>query len=162
MAAVWNAPVVFIIENNLYGEYSPIRTTTPVDDLADRAAAYAIPGIVVDGQEVASVHATVLTAIERARRGEGPTLIEAKTYRLRGHSRTDPGTYRPKDELDHWRSRDPITLLADALVTSGELTKEKELELRKQIQAEVDESARRAAEAPPITIDEMKTYVYSN
>jgi TPP-dependent pyruvate/acetoin dehydrogenase alpha subunit len=162
MAAVWKAPVVFIVENNLYGEYSPVRTTTPLDDLADRASAYAIPGVIVDGQDVARVHQAVASAIEQARSGDGPTLIEAKTYRQRGHSRTDPGTYRPKDEVARWRARDPIVLLGDALAASGDLTHDEQRNLRAEVQAAIDDSARRAAEAPVITIEEMRTYVYSD
>ena len=82
-------------ENNLYGEYSPIATTTPIERLADRAASYAMPGIRIDGNDVAVVRATVAQAAERARAGDGPTLIEALTYRHKGHSRSDPATYRP-------------------------------------------------------------------
>src|SRR5206468_11053685 len=84
MAAVWKAPVVFIIENNLYGEYSPVRDTTPLDDLAERAKGYGIPGVIVDGQDVDAVHEAVSAAIARARSGEGPSLLEMKTYRYRG------------------------------------------------------------------------------
>ncbi len=111
MAAIWTAPVVFIITNNLYGEYSPLRTTTPIDDLARRADPFGIPGIIVDGQDIDAVHAATSEAVERARRGEGPTLLEMKTYRYRGHSRSDPAKYRPAGELDAWKARDPIDLL---------------------------------------------------
>src|SRR5437870_2164150 len=93
MASTWKAPAVFVIENNLYGEYSAVRETTPLDDLAERAKAHAMPGVIVDGQDVDAVRGTVETAIARAGTGEGPALIEAKTYRYRGHSRTDPAKY---------------------------------------------------------------------
>ena len=82
---------MFVIENNLYGEYSPVRQTTPMDDLVERAQGHAMPGVIVDGQDVEAVYEVVADAIGRARLGDGPTLIEAKTYRFRGHSRTDPG-----------------------------------------------------------------------
>jgi pyruvate dehydrogenase E1 component alpha subunit len=108
MASVWKAPVVFIIENNLYGEYTPLADTTPVADLAVRGAAYGIPAHVVDGQDVFLVHAAVRDAAQQARAGLGPTLLEMKTYRYRGHSRSDPAKYRPAGELELWRSRDPI------------------------------------------------------
>src|SRR5579862_919589 len=108
MASVWKAPIVFVIENNLYGEYSPLRDTTPLDNLADRATAHAMPGVIVDGQDVKAVRDTVESALDRARSGLGPTLIEAKTYRYRGHSRTDPANYRKSGELEQWKLRDPI------------------------------------------------------
>jgi TPP-dependent pyruvate/acetoin dehydrogenase alpha subunit len=162
MASVWKAPIVFVVENNLYGEYSPVRRTTPLDDLAERAKAHAMTGLVVDGQDVAAVHEAVGAALARARDGDGPTLIEAKTYRLRGHSRTDPGTYRPREEIEHWTARDPIRLLGGALARDGVLSEEEQHELRAGIQAEVDESAERAARAPAPTLKEIKSYVYAS
>jgi pyruvate dehydrogenase E1 component alpha subunit len=119
LAAVWRAPVLFVCENNRYGEYSPQNLTTPVERLADRAAAYAIPGVVVDGNDVFAVHAAAQGAIERARSGDGPTLIEALTYRQVGHSRSDPAKYRPEGELERWLARDPIVLLEAALLSAG-------------------------------------------
>ena len=115
MASVWKAPVVFIITNNLYGEYSPLRTTTPIDDLARRADPFAMPGVVVDGQDVDETHKAVSEAVARARAGHGPSLIEMKTYRYRGHSRSDPAKYRPDGELDRWKARDPIEILGAKL-----------------------------------------------
>jgi TPP-dependent pyruvate/acetoin dehydrogenase alpha subunit len=161
MASIWSVPVVFLIENNLYGEYSPLRETTPIDDLATRAGAHAIPGVIVDGQDVDAVHATVSVAVERARRGEGPTLIEAKTYRYRGHSRTDPARYRPDGELERWRERDPIELLGARLAAEGVLSEADRAELRRSIQHEVDAAAASAALAPIPTFDEIEGYVYA-
>ena len=86
MASVWKLPVLFICENNLYGEYSPVSATTPICDLAERAAAYGMPGVIVDGQDVEAVFAATQQAAKRARNGDGPTLLELKTYRYRGHS----------------------------------------------------------------------------
>lgn len=162
MAAVWKAPIVFAIENNLYGEYSPLRATTPLDDLAKRAKAHAIPGVVADGQDVAAVRAATSTAIARARAGEGPTLIEAKTYRYRGHSRTDPAKYRAKSELEQWKQRDPIALLGAQLAADGEMTEDAQRSLRVEIQAEVDAAAQRAAEARILSLEETKAYVYAS
>ena len=162
MAAVWKAPVVFVVENNLYGEYSPLRETTAVDDLAERAKAHAMPGLIVDGQDVNDVYRTVSAAVARARAGEGPTLVEAKTYRYRGHSRTDPAKYRPEGELERWKQRDPIDLLAAQLATDGLVNTEDQLALREEIQAHVDASAERAAEAPVPTCEEIKPYVYAS
>jgi acetoin:2,6-dichlorophenolindophenol oxidoreductase subunit alpha len=162
MASTWKAPIVFVVENNLYGEYSPVRQTTPLDDLADRAKAHAMPGFAVDGQDVVTMYETTAAALQRARAGDGPTLIEAKTYRLRGHSRTDPGTYRPREEIEHWTTRDPIRLLGEALAGDGVLSADDQQDLRERIQAEVDASAERAAQAPAPTFEEIKSYVYAS
>jgi TPP-dependent pyruvate/acetoin dehydrogenase alpha subunit len=161
MAATWKVPVVFIVENNLYGEYTPMRDTTPLDDHAERAKADAMPGEVVDGQDVEAVHAAVAAAVARARAGEGPTLLEMKTYRFRGHSRTDPAKYRPDGELERWKQRDPLTLLAERLVGEGLLTAEDVDLLRAEVQQEVDELAAKAAEAPHPTLEETRAYVYA-
>jgi len=162
MASVWKAPIVFVIENNLYGEYSPLRDTTPLDDLADRAKAHAMPGVVVDGQDVAAVRDVVSTAIARARAGDGPTLVEAKTYRYRGHSRTDPAKYRAEGELERWKERDPIDLLGAQLAADGVIGEEDQQALRADVQAEVDAAAERAAEAPILSLEETKAYVYAS
>jgi TPP-dependent pyruvate/acetoin dehydrogenase alpha subunit len=119
LAAVWRLPVVFVLENNLYGEYSPLAATTPIERLADRAASYGMPGLRIDGNAVLEVRAAVADAVTRARAGEGPTLIEAMTYRQKGHSRSDPGAYRPPGELDAWLERDPIVLHERALAAVG-------------------------------------------
>ena len=119
LASIWKLPVVFVCENNLYGEYSPLPTTTPIERLADRAAAYGMPGERIDGNRVLEVREAVAAAVERARAGEGPTLIEAMTYRLKGHSRTDPAKYRPEGELEEWLARDPILLHARWLAEAG-------------------------------------------
>ena len=158
MASVWKAPAVFVIENNLYGEYSPLRTTTPLDDLADRAKAHAMPGVVVDGQDADAVHDATSAAIARARAGDGPTLLEMKTYRYRGHSRTDPAKYRVEGELERWKERDPIDIFAARI----ELGADELRSLHDEIQAEVDAAAARAAEAPVLSLEETKAYVYAS
>ena len=162
MASVWKAPVVFVIENNLYGEYSPLKVTTAVEDLAVRASAHGMPGEIVDGQDIDEVHEAVAAAAERGRAGVGPTLIEAKTYRYRGHSRTDPAKYRPEGELERWKERDPIQLLHQKLVGEGILDSDDLDVLRKRVQDDVDSSADRAAQAPVATLEEIKAYVYAN
>lgn len=162
MASVWKAPVVFIIENNLYGEYSPVRATTPLDDLADRAAAYAMPGLVVDGQDVTAVHAAVDHAVARARAGEGPSLLEMKTYRYRGHSRTDPAKYRETGELERWRERDPIDLLGRSLAQDGTLDTDAQGQVWAEVQADIDAAATRAEDAPYPTLEETRTHVYAS
>jgi TPP-dependent pyruvate/acetoin dehydrogenase alpha subunit len=162
MAALWSAPIVFVVENNLYGEYTPLRESTPLEDLADRAAAYAIPGISIDGQDIDVVYDIASEAIERARGGGGPTLIEAKTYRYSGHSRSDPARYRPAGELDAWKQRDPIALLGAKLVGAGLQTAEDQAATWAQTQAEIDRSADDAARSPVPTIEEVRRYVYAH
>jgi pyruvate dehydrogenase E1 component alpha subunit len=161
MAAIWQVPVVFIVENNLYGEYTPMRDTTPIDDLADRAAAYAMPGHVVDGQDVDAVHEAVAGAVAHARAGNGPTLLEMKTYRYRGHSRTDPAKYRPDGELDRWKTRDPLELLAARLIDEGLTSVEQWEAMQTEVQAQVDAQAAEAAQAPYPTLEETRAYVYA-
>jgi len=162
MAAVWKTPVVFIITNNLYGEYSPQMTTTSTVDLARRADPHGMPGIVVDGQDVDVVNATVSEALERARGGGGPSLLEMKTYRYRGHSRTDPAKYRAPGELERWKERDPITILGAKLAAEGLLSVEEQDAVRTTIQADIDAAALRAAEAPILTLEETRQYVYAD
>lgn len=161
MAAVWKAPVVFIVVNNLYGEYSPLRDTTPIDDLARRAEPYGMPGVIVDGQDVQAVHDAVAEAAARARGGDGPSLLEMKTYRYRGHSRSDPAKYRPEGELDAWKERDPIVLLGAKLAQEGITDDGAQEALREQVQAEIDAAAERAAAAPFLTLEEARDYVYA-
>lgn len=162
MAAVWRAPVVFIIVNNQYGEYSPVRATTPIDDLARRAESYAMPGVIVDGQDVEAVYAATAEAVSRARNGDGPTLLEMKTYRYRGHSRSDPAKYRPPGELEAWKARDPIDILGRRLAESGELPLEAQAQIRAEIQAAIDAAAARALTAPYPTLEEAARYVYAD
>jgi acetoin:2,6-dichlorophenolindophenol oxidoreductase subunit alpha len=120
VAAVWKAPVVFVCENNQYMEYTPIGAVTAVPrPAADRASAYGLEPIVVDGNDVEAVHAVALETIGRSRDGEGPSLVEAITYRHGGHSRADPGKYRPDAEVEAWKARDPIPAYRTRLEASG-------------------------------------------
>jgi pyruvate dehydrogenase E1 component alpha subunit len=162
MAAVWRTPTVFIITNNLYGEYTPLRFTCAVEDLARRADAFGIPGIIVDGQDVEAVNAATSQAAARARAGDGPTLLEMKTYRYRGHSRSDPAKYRPEGELERWQARDPITLLGDKLAAQGLLDADAQNRMRVDVQAQIDAAAERAAAAPYLTLEEARSYVYAD
>ncbi|MGE4658698.1 MAG: thiamine pyrophosphate-dependent dehydrogenase E1 component subunit alpha [Gammaproteobacteria bacterium] len=110
LAVVWKLPVVFVCENNLYMEYTPIDQVTAVKNpAADRAVAYGLESILIDGNDVDEVYKTALLAYEKARSGGGPSLIEAQTYRHGGHSRADPGKYRPSEEVEAWLAKDPIT-----------------------------------------------------
>ena len=118
LAAVWKLPVLFVCENNLYMEYTPIASVTSVaNPAADRAVAYGLPAEIVDGNDVVAVHDTMRVAVDRARAGDGPTVIEAQTYRHYGHSRADPAKYRPADEVERWMARDPLKVTHDRLIS---------------------------------------------
>jgi len=120
LAVVWRLPVVYVCENNLYMEYTAIGDVTAVaNPAADRASAYGLEPVVVDGNDVDAVYETATRLVERARKGGGPALVEAKTYRHGGHSRADPAKYRPADEVEAWLARDPIPAHRDRLLASG-------------------------------------------
>ncbi len=162
LAATWKLPVVFICENNLYSEYSPIHTVVPViNAAADRASGYAIPGMVVDGNDVVLVHEVVGAAVERARAGEGPSIVEAKTYRHGGHSRADPATYRPAEEVAEWMSRDPIDAVAKLLIERGVTTSELE-RLQADVVERYDEIVERALAAPEPSVEELFDNTYAS
>jgi pyruvate dehydrogenase E1 component alpha subunit len=155
LAAIWKLPVVFVCENNLYGEYTRIDRTTPVTDIAVRATSYAIPSDIVDGQDVDEVYAAVAAAVERARQGGGPTLVEAKTYRYAGHSRSDKATYRPAGELDKWLERDPITLFGQKLVSESAADQSELDAIKKHAGALIDQALELVLASPPPTHAQM-------
>ncbi|MFH0732115.1 MAG: thiamine pyrophosphate-dependent dehydrogenase E1 component subunit alpha [Candidatus Omnitrophota bacterium] len=119
MASIWKVPVVYICENNLYAMSVSVKESMNITDIAVRAGSYGIPGEIVDGMDVVKVKSLVAAAVQRAREGEGPTLIEAKTYRFCGHSKSDAQTYRSKEEKELWKMRDPLTTLENNLISSG-------------------------------------------
>lgn len=151
MASAWDLPIVYVIENNLYGISTDIRDVTNVENIADRAFGYGIPGVVVDGMDVISVYEAAKTAVERARAGQGPTLIECKTYRWQGHHVGDPAVYRERknpNEKAEWYERCPINCLKDEILKEKLIT-EKEFEaIENKIEAEVQEAVKFAAESP--------------
>jgi pyruvate dehydrogenase E1 component alpha subunit len=155
LAAIWKLPVVFVCENNQYGEYSRIDRTTPVADIAVRATAYAIPSEIVDGQDVDAVEGGVGRAVARAREGGGPTLIEAKTYRYAGHSRSDKATYRPEGELDLWLKRDPIVLFGEKLIAEGAIDKHGLADIEARAAKELDATLERVLASPRPTEAQM-------
>ncbi len=148
IAQVWKLPVLFVCENNLYGEFTRINHTTPFEDLVQRAAGYAMNAVAVDGNDVEAVYAAVEPAVARAREGGGPTFIECKTYRHRGHSRTDPAKYRPQEELDAWLKRDPLILYRARLKELKLLTDREADQISADARAAAQAAAQRAAAAP--------------
>lgn len=137
LASIWKLPVIFICDNNVYGEYSRIHTTTPIEDLHMRAESYNMPHFALDGMDISAVQAGISEAVERARTGGGPTLIEAKTYRFAGHSRTDQALYRPAGELEKWLERDPIKVTEAALIKQGFLNHESIQAMKSSMKVEI-------------------------
>lgn len=140
LAAIWDLPVIFVCENNLYAASTPFATAFKIDNIADRAAAYGMPGRIVDGNDVLAVYEAAREAVERARSGGGPTLIECKTYRLCGHSRSDPRTYRTKEEEAEWQALDPIPRFRQWLVTSQAATAEELDDIAAEVERTIDEA----------------------
>ncbi len=141
LAATWNLPAVYLVENNLYSEGMSFEKQHNIDDLADGAAAYGIPSVIVDGMDVTAVYDAVSTARERAAAGDGPTFIEAKTYRFRGHYEGDPESYRSEEEVNEWReNRDPIDTFAAQLREERNLTGAAYANMRSEVVAEVEDA----------------------
>ena len=162
MAAVWKAPVVFVCENNQYMEYTPIGAVTAVPrPAADRASAYGLDPNVVDGNDVEAVHAAAVEAIGRARDGDGPSLIEAITYRHGGHSRADPGKYRPDDEVAAWKARDPIPAYRARLEAAGVDPADLDA-IDEATKAKVTAAEEEARAAPEPTADVLETQVWAD
>jgi pyruvate dehydrogenase E1 component alpha subunit len=159
LAAVWRLPVVFLLDNNVYGEYSRIDLTTPMEDLHRRAESYAMPSAVVDGMDVAAVRDALDRAVARARAGDGPTLVEAKTYRFAGHSRADTAPYRPEGELEHWRTRDPLVVARRHLLDTGTCDEAGVVALEAQVRAELDAVVERTQALPAPGVEAMFRHV---
>ena len=161
LASVWCLPVVFICENNLWAVSVPTSCSTNIANIADRAIGYGIPGVVVDGMDVIAVYEAAGEAVARARSGKGPTLIEAKTYRFRGHFEGDAGAYRPKEEIEKWLKKDPIKLYKEKLLEMKALTEKRAEEIDKKTLAEIEEAVKFARESPFPEPEEALENVYS-
>jgi acetoin:2,6-dichlorophenolindophenol oxidoreductase subunit alpha len=161
-AAVWKLPVIFVCENNHYMEYTPIGEVTAVArPAADRASAYGLEPIVIDGNDADIVYRTARTAYTRARAGEGPSLIECLTYRHSGHSRADPAKYRPEGELDAWKKHDPILVYRERLRQFG-VSDETIASIETDVRRVVDEATEKCKAAPPPPADILCTDVYAD
>jgi TPP-dependent pyruvate/acetoin dehydrogenase alpha subunit len=148
LAGLWKLPAILFCENNLYGEGTPQSKQAPVADLAVRAEGYGFPGVIVDGQDVLAVHEAVKAAAERARAGGGPTFVEAKTYRYRGHYEGDPQVYRLPGEMEEWRARDPIPAFRHRLLDAGVLDEAALAEIERGVQVQLDEAVAFAKASP--------------
>lgn len=149
MGAAWRLPIIYVCENNLYAMGTAFERVSPVANMADRAGGYGIPGVVVDGNDLDAVYSAAADAVERARSGAGPTLLEAKTYRIFGHSKGDSErAYRSRDEERAWADRDPLVRFADRLRLEGALDEAGDQAIRDSVEATVDEAVRFAQESP--------------
>jgi len=161
LAAMWRLPVVFLCENNLYGMSMSSERAFNLPQLSDRAKGYGIPGVTVDGNDLQAVYDVTAEAVERARSGGGPTFIEAKTYRWRGHSKSDKNLYRTREEIDEWRLKDPIVRFELEAVEAGTLS-EADLEaVRDEVRTELRGAVQRANAAPDARPDDLLASVYA-
>ncbi|MGX9855152.1 thiamine pyrophosphate-dependent dehydrogenase E1 component subunit alpha [Limimaricola variabilis] len=161
IAAVWKLPVVFVCENNKYGMSTSTERSTAVKDIAQRAAAYSMPGVTVDGNDFSAVAEAVQEAVDRARRGEGPSLVENLTYRWRGHSKSDRNRYRTKDEIDSWIARDPILRFREELAAHGVLDASGADAIEAEARREVEDGIAFAKGGTDPTIADVTKYVYA-
>ena len=148
LASIWELPVVYVIENNMYAEKTRISDACKVPNIANRASAYGIPGVTVDGNDVLAVYEAVGETVARARRGEGPTLVECKTYRWHGHTEGDRQTYKPKEEVEEWMKKDPIPAFRKRLLQMGVLTEKEADRISQGINEEIEKAVKVAEESP--------------
>lgn len=162
MASIWKLPVIFVCENNGYGMSTSTARSTAVANIADRASAYAMPGVIVDGNNLSEVAEASHEAVKRARAGEGPTLIESKTYRHRGHSKSDRNRYRTKEEIEDWMTnRDPITLYETQLQEFGVIDQAGIEGIREAVRQEIADAIEFAKASPSPEIANLERYVYT-
>ena len=161
IAAVFQAPLVVIVENNQYAYSTPLAQQMKLPDIACRAAAYAMPGVVVDGNDVEAVYAVTSEAIDRARAGGGPTLIEARTMRMLGHAIHDGFEYVPRDLLAEWEARDPLRLYVEKLLAVEALTKEELTAIRARCEEEITAALAHAEASPLPAAKDVRARVYA-
>jgi len=163
LASIWTLPIVAVCENNLYATELSFLYATAGQSVAKRAVAYAMPGVEVDGQDVLAVYEAAGRAVARARAGEGPTLIECRTYRYVGHHEGDPGTdYRTQEEIDEWKKRDPIQLFSERLLGAGTATQGELDRIEAEVKQEVQDAVEFAAESPWPSPDDLTTRLFHN
>jgi pyruvate dehydrogenase E1 component alpha subunit len=167
IASTWKLPVIYVCENNGFGEFTPMREATSVKDIADRARGHDIPGIVVNGNDVIEVYETMLQAVERARKGEGPTLIEAKTYRWEGHVVGEEAflgkwAYRTQEEIEEWKRRCPILMFEKRFTEAGMFTQAELDAVKAEVKREMDEAVAFAQESPLPQPEEALEDMFAN
>jgi TPP-dependent pyruvate/acetoin dehydrogenase alpha subunit len=161
LAAVQGLPIVYVCENNIYGASTPYHAVSRVPDVAERMGAYGVPSQIVDGMDVLAVHRAAGSALAQARNGQGPVLLECKTYRFIGHSRSDARGYRSKDEEADWKRRDPIPRLRDALIAEGRVEDGNVNRIEAEVAAEIDDAVEFARSSPETTAEMALEGVYA-
>ncbi|TWT28262.1 thiamine pyrophosphate-dependent dehydrogenase E1 component subunit alpha [Planomicrobium sp. CPCC 101110] len=161
LASIWKLPVVFVCENNQYGMSGPAKEMMNIENIAQRGQSYGIPGKVVDGNDIFDVMNGVGEAVDRARNGEGPSIVEAKTYRWKGHSKSDAKKYRTREEEKEWRLKDPIERMRLVLVQEGILTEEAAEKIKAEAKDEVEASVEFAADSPHPSLDDLMEDIYA-
>ena len=157
MASIWSLPVIFVCENNLYGASTPFGSVSKLENVADRASAYGMRGMIADGSDVIAVHDAALDAVQYVRKGNGPVLLECKTYRLCGHSRSDPLTYRTKEEEALWRDKEPIKRLGEWFVAHDKLAQVDLAGIEHEVELAIDDAVAYADASPyPLPEDALK------
>jgi pyruvate dehydrogenase E1 component alpha subunit len=162
MASIWKLPVVFVCENNKYGMSVSTERSTAVKRIAQRASAYSMPGVTIDGNSFAEVARAAFEATDRARRGEGPSLIECSTYRIRGHSKSDRNRYRTKEEIESWKQRDPIVAFENELESLGLMSKPEIEAVRAEVEEEIKQGVAYAEASPLPRTEDLLRDVYTN
>ena len=162
MASIWNLPIIFMCENNMYAMSSPVSKFIPTPNISDRAKSFSIPGVTVDGMDVIAVYEVTKEAADRARNGGGPTLIEAKTYRYKGHSKSDKNVYRTKEEIEEWKKRDPIVNFIKKLKELGDLDDKTLESIKNDIEKTIEKGVNFALNSKEPSPDTLMWYVYAN
>ncbi|RLC85415.1 MAG: hypothetical protein DRI79_11395, partial [Chloroflexi bacterium] len=161
MAAIWKLPVVFVCENNQYAMSFSVKKAFAIERISDRAAAYGMPGVTVDGNDLLAVHEAVSQAAKRAREGEGPTLVENITYRWRGHSKSDANRYRTREEIEAWKQKCPIKRFRAHLIEEGVLTEEEADRIEREAYAAIDAAVEFAEASPEPDLSTIEEGVYA-
>ena len=160
LASVWDLPVIFVCENNKYGMSFSTAKSMKVEKISERAAAYAMPGVTVDGNDVDAVYEVTKQAVDRARAGKGPTLIECETYRHKGHSKSDKNLYRTKEEIDFWKTKDPVGKFETLLIEKGIISKEQAEQITENVRNEIRNAITEAQSAPDSDPSELLSSVF--
>jgi pyruvate dehydrogenase E1 component alpha subunit len=160
LASVWDLPVIFVCENNKYGMSFSTAKSMKVEKISERAAAYAMPGVTVDGNDVDAVYEVTKQAVDRARAGKGPTLIECETYRHKGHSKSDKNLYRTKEEIDFWKTKDPVGKFETLLIEKGIISKEQSEQITENVRNEIRNAITEAQSAPDSDPAELLSSVF--
>ena len=161
MASIWTLPVIYVCENNQYGMSMSVERAFPIKDIADRAAAYNMPGVVVDGNEVLAVYEATLEAVERARGGGGPSLIEGKTYRWKGHSKSDQERYRTKEEVEKWKERCPLRRFRAKLINERVIDEAEASRMAEEARRLIEEAVAFAEASPEPSVETILEGVYA-